>query len=53
MQDIFNLAKAERIANVIHHGQADDFRGGFKVFEDILCCHSPKLGINRGTVKFV
>jgi hypothetical protein len=53
MQNIFNLAKAERIPNVTYYRQADEFRGSFKVFEDILCCHLPKLGINRGTVKFI
>ena len=40
-------------AHVIHNRQADDFGRRFEVFEGRTCCHLPKIGINRETVKFV
>ena len=53
MQDIFNLAEAERIANVIYNHQADDFRRSLEIFEGVLCYHSEKLGDNQWDVQFV
>ena len=53
MQDVFNLAEAERVANVIHNRQADDLRRSLEVFEGVLCCHPEKLGGNQWDVKFV
>ena len=53
MQDIFNLAETQRIANVIHNRQADDFGARLEILEWVLCCHSEKLGDNQWDVKFV
>ena len=53
MQDIFNLAEAQRVTHVIHNRQADDFGRGFEKFEWIICCHQPELRISRLPVKFV
>jgi hypothetical protein len=43
VQNIFDLAIAERIPHVKHHCQADDFGRGFEVFERIFIAHSQKL----------
>jgi hypothetical protein len=40
VQNIFNLAIAERIPHVKHHCQADDLGRSFKVFEQIFVGHS-------------
>lgn len=33
VQDILNLAQAERVPDVVHHRQFDDFGAGFEVLE--------------------
>ena len=53
MQDVFHLTKTQWITYVIHHWQSDDFRWNLEIFEGRTCCHLPKIGINRETVKFV
>ena len=40
MQNIFNLAITERIPDVKHHCQADNFGRSFKAFEQIFVGHS-------------
>ena len=40
VQNIFNLAITERIPDVKHHCQADNFGRSFKVFEQIFVGHS-------------
>jgi hypothetical protein len=53
VQNIFNLAQAERITDVIHDGEFDDFWAGFVIFEGIFFAHMeqniryrPKLHFN-------
>ena len=53
MQDIFNLAETQRIANVIHNRQADNFERSLEIIKWVLCCHLEKLGTNQWDVKFV
>ena len=53
MQDVFHLTKTQWITYVIHHCQSDDFRWSLEIFEGRTCCHLPKIGIDRETVKFV
>ncbi len=53
MQDVFHLTKTQWITYVIHHCQSDDFRWSLEIFKGRTCCHLPKIGINRKTVKFV
>jgi len=53
MQDIFNLAKTQRIANVIHHCQADDFGARLEVFKGVLCCHPETLNCHSARFKSV
>ena len=43
VQNIFNLAIAERISHIKHHCQADNFRRSFKLFEQVFVDHSQKL----------
>lgn len=34
VEEILDVLQRERIANIQHHGQADDFRGGFELSEE-------------------
>ena len=51
--DVFHLTKTQWVTYVIHHCQSDDFRWSLEVFKGRTCCHLPKIGIGRETVKFV
>ncbi len=43
VQQIFDIPKREREADVQHHRKADDLRAGFKVFEGGRSVHGQKL----------
>lgn len=39
MKDVFDFSQTERISNVTHDGEFDDFGTGFEIFEVISFCH--------------
>jgi hypothetical protein len=43
MQNVFDLAKTERLSNVIHHCQAYDLGRRFEVLERVCCGHEGQL----------
>ncbi len=51
VQQIFDIPKRERESDVQHHGQADDLRTGFKVFERGRSGHGQKLRTRPAPLK--
>ena len=43
VEDILDVAQREQIADIHHHGQADDFRGGFEISKEGRGCHCAKV----------
>ncbi len=45
VQQIFDILERQRVPDIHHHRQADDFRGRLKVAKRGAFCHPAKLGV--------
>ncbi len=51
VQEILDVAQRERVADIEHHRQTDDFGAGFEVAERARSGHQSKLGGQAGSLK--